>query len=156
MLRDEIYKELEAIRQSSGGFLHPQSVVDFAKNPETALHHQFEWSDSEAAAKYRLAQARSVIKVAVYVSEQTSEKVKAFVSLKSERHNGVGYRAMAEVLDDEIMAENLVRDAYQDLMAWKRRYEKVRELAELHNVFVVIDEVETKSESLTAEHPPAA
>jgi hypothetical protein len=45
--------ELRQIEQKAGGVLQPESVVDFARNPKTALHGAFTWDDTEAARKYR-------------------------------------------------------------------------------------------------------
>ena len=42
-------EELEYIRQSNGGFLRPQDVVEYARNQETELHKRFTWDDGEAA-----------------------------------------------------------------------------------------------------------
>jgi len=70
-----IQQELESIRRSAGGLLRPEDVVEFARSPETALHEEFTWDDSEAAHQYRLWQARQVIRVNVTVIGNTESKV---------------------------------------------------------------------------------
>jgi hypothetical protein len=50
----EIFEELNQIAATHGGELREEDVVEFAKNPETALHDYFTWDDKKAAAKYRL------------------------------------------------------------------------------------------------------
>ena len=44
------------------GKLNPHDVVREAEDPAHPLHNQFEWDDSIAAAKFRLAQAEQLIK----------------------------------------------------------------------------------------------
>lgn len=45
------------------GIIRPDAVVDAARNPASVLNSLFEWRDDEAAEKYRLLQARSVIRL---------------------------------------------------------------------------------------------
>lgn len=42
--------------------LTPSLVVEAATDPKSPLHREFTWDDSEAARKYRLAQARTLIR----------------------------------------------------------------------------------------------
>jgi hypothetical protein len=44
------------------GRLSPNDVVDEAANPDSPLHTYFEWDDTEGARKYRLLQARTLIR----------------------------------------------------------------------------------------------
>jgi hypothetical protein len=60
-------ERMRAIREElhslmSEGRLRPEDVVDAARNPNSALHSYFTWDDSEAAAAYRLQEARALIK----------------------------------------------------------------------------------------------
>lgn len=60
-------ERLKAIREElqglmSDGRLRPEDVVDAARNPNSALHSYFTWDDSEAAAAFRLQEARALIK----------------------------------------------------------------------------------------------
>lgn len=131
--------ELEFLRKQNNGFLRPQDVVAFAKNPDTTLHTQFEWNDGNAAEKYRLAQARAIIRVAVIVNPATAEKVRAYVSLSDSRD--LGYRAIAEVLDDQMLTDRLLQDALKELTSFQKKYDKLKELTELGNVFNAIEQI---------------
>lgn len=149
-------QELEIIRQSSGGFLKPSTVVAYARNKKSALHNLFEWDDTKAAASHRIAQARSIIRVAVVISEQTSEKVRAFVSLSSDRGANRGYRSFADVLDDEELMLRLIEDAKTELAAFVRKFNRLREIGELNNIFIEIDRLEAKPEKKRNEHQVSA
>jgi hypothetical protein len=74
-----IKEELQAIAE--GGVLHPADVIAAARNPNSAMHGQFEWDNSEAAEAYRLQQARALIrrvKVNVVRSDQEVVHIPSF------------------------------------------------------------------------------
>jgi len=127
-----IQQELESIRRSAGGLLRPEDVVEFARSPETALHEEFTWDDSEAAHQYRLWQARQVIRVNVTVIGNTESKVRAYVSLGSDRQNqGGGYRAITDVMSDAERRRELINQAFAEFDRWRKRYQELTELAPL-------------------------
>lgn len=58
-------KTVERLKQLSklgGGTLTPTAVLDDARSPNSPLHDYFEWNDDVAAEKYRLDQARRLIR----------------------------------------------------------------------------------------------
>jgi len=129
--------ELEAIATRHNGLLRPRDVVEFARNPETALHARFEWEDTKAAHEYRLWQARQLITVYVTAEPRTERQYQVFVSLPSDQQNpGGGYRRLSAVLSDAEMAEELLAQALADLQRLQRAY---RELKALRAVFAEID-----------------
>lgn len=143
-MKEEIYLELEQIRRAAGGYLRPTDIVEYARNEASVLHSYFTWDDSEAAYKYRLAEARALIRVCVHVSEQTSEKIRAFVSLTPDRNSSGGYRAIADVLDNQILMEVLMKDVIAELAAFKRKFERFRELAEINGLIEEADRIVNK------------
>ena len=143
--------ELEQIRQEHGGLLRPEDVVAFARNKRTALHSEFEWDDASASAEYRLEQARRVIRVAVTVlpsPHSDQEPVRAYVPVVSDRvQPGGGYRSFVEAMTDDDMRAELVNEAIGEAKRWRRKYERLRELAP---IFRAIDKVEAKQEQAVA------
>ena len=131
---DDIREELEAIAIKNNGVLIPAAVVEFARDETTALHSRFNWDDTEAAQKYRLWQARQVIKVSVTVIENKS--LPTYVSLKSDRETGGGYRFTADVMSEADMRRELLKEAKQRFDYWRKQY---RTLNELQPVFEAMD-----------------
>jgi hypothetical protein len=123
--------ELEGIRKSNKGLLKGEDVLEFAKDPSTALHKRFEWDDTEAAYRYRLMQAQEIIRVAVTVLPNTNKPVRAYVSLQRDRNSGRGYRATANVLSSENLRQELVDEALDDMEVFKARYRILRELSKV-------------------------
>lgn len=127
---DLIRQELEALAEANDGILRPEVVVEFAQNPNTALHNRFEWDDTEAAKKYRLWQARELIRVTVIVlPNENQDEYRVFVSLKSDRYSGGGYRALVDVMSDDQMRKQLLGQAYNDFKLWQKKYNQLKELA---------------------------
>jgi len=127
--RDLVLEELELIRKNHRGLLQPRHVVEFAKDPNTALHHRFEWDNTHAADLYRLEQARHIVRVYVEMIPGTSQPVRAFVSLKRDRAAGRGYRAMVNVLASDALREQLLEEARDDMEVFVAKYEVLKEVA---------------------------
>lgn len=129
MASEEIKAELAKLAEKAGGRLMPEAVVEFARNPSTALHSQFDWDDSEAASKWRLEQARGIIRVQVEVKESGKQSVPVYVHLRSDREEDGGYRRLVDVLSDNDLREQLLTQAKQDMRTFKKKYEILEELA---------------------------
>ena len=145
-VKNQIALELAGIQQANGGLLRPADIVEFARNPDTTLHTQFDWDDTEAAEKWRLWQARHVIRLHVTVISEASEPVRAFVSLSTDRKAGGGYRTLAQVMADDDEREQLINDALLELNRAKRKYRAIQKLAPVWAALESVTvEVEKKS-----------
>jgi hypothetical protein len=134
--------ELETIRRANDGVLRPGDVVEAARDEDHPLHPCFEWDDSEAAEKYRLVQARNLIKVAVMVMPKTEQTYQVYVSMRSDRaEEGGGYRRVVDVVSKQETRQQLVAEALRDLEYWQRKYAMLTELAE---VFEAITKAKAK------------
>ncbi len=120
--------ELETLASAANGLLHAEQVIEFAKNPETALHREFEWDDTEAAAKYRLQQARQVIRVFVKFEPRVNRECRALVSVPSDRSISGGYRKTSEVLDSPNYRVQVVEEALKRIEATRDNFNYLPEL----------------------------
>lgn len=123
-------KELIDITNEHNGRLSPEDVVEYARDPSTALHSCFEWDETEAARKYRLEQAKHIIRVSVQILAGTNEDQRVFVSLQEDRgdKDEGSYRLLLDVLNDDEMRDKLLEQARKDFLIWKRKYETLKEL----------------------------
>jgi len=138
MITDErVIAALTRIAEKNGEVLRPEDVVEEARDPRSPLHDQFDWDDSEAAHKWRLHQARNLIRVCVrYVAVPGSEETvpcRVWVSLSTDRVADGGYRALEHVLRLKSAREQLLEDAMHEAGAFKRKYAVLSELAEVHD-----------------------
>lgn len=139
---DAIRAELERLQRRNKGMLTPDVVVDAARDPESILHETFDWDDTEAAHKWRLEQARQLIRVVVKftVAPDTGKvyQVRAFTSLPADRSKGGGYRYIDTVLAEPNLRVQLLRAAKDDMERFCQKYATLTELAD---VFAAIDRV---------------
>jgi hypothetical protein len=147
MKKKEMYvNELNQIMTKNGGMLRPEDVVDFARNPATALHAAFTWDDTEAAKAYRLYQARQIIRVSVVLLPMEPQvKYRAFVSLKDDRYHDRGYRSLVTVLADGDLRQAMLAEAVVDMKTFIQKYKSLKELAgvfaEMEKVIEPVEEV---------------
>lgn len=90
-----IKEELQSLAKD--GYLEPEQVVEAARNPNSSMHNQFVWDDTEAAQAYRVQQARALIKrVKVEVIRADNEVVRVPVFVRSP--TGTGYETTQQVV----------------------------------------------------------
>lgn len=144
--KEQVKAELELIRIEHGGVLQAEDVVEYAKDPETALHQEFEWDDNEAAHQFRLEQARRVIRISLTIVRNLDNErpVPMYVSLVSDRvKTGGGYRPFVDVMTDEDQRAQLLKQALGEFNRVRRKYEHLVELAP---IFAAIEDVERESD----------
>lgn len=140
-MKTELVKnELLRIAAKYGGIVKPEIVVQEAADEDSPLHDCFCWDDTEAAHKYRVWQARQLLRVTVTIIPQSSEPQRVFVSLTNDRHNDDGgYRVLATVLSDEDRRKQLLEDALKELQVFEEKYKGLKELAQ---VFAAVHKLE--------------
>lgn len=137
MTDPEVVAELQRIANDNGGLLTAEAVVQAAASTRSILHSKFEWDDTEAARKYRLDQARQLIRVTVtYIDREHTTPMRVFVSLSSDRYVGNGgYRLTTNVLSDAQYRKQLLEDALADMQRYEQKYSHLRELASIFSAY---------------------
>lgn len=134
MASKAIEQELLALYEANNGLLRPEDVVEFAKDPKTALHKRFEWDDGAAAHQWRLEQARNVIRVHVTVVGAEQREARMWVSLDTDRYTTSGYRSLEDVMTDEERRKMFLKQAQRDFQTFRAKYQTLKELAPLFEV----------------------
>ena len=117
------------------GVLLPETIVQRARVRSHPLHACFEWNNTKAAERYRLLQASQLIRtVEVRISTaDDSYRVRAFHALRNVGHQDQrGYLHESDI--DGSDRTVLLRSLHRDWVAFKRRYEHLREFWELVGV----------------------
>lgn len=131
-------EELERIRTFNNGKLDAPAVVEASRDPSAPLHPEFEWNDVKAATAWRIEQASYLIRhITVDVESDRGEQVpvRAFVSVT--RDSDRSYTSIGHALSDTDLRAQVLRQAWAELEAWRKRY---AELIELGKVFSLIDQ----------------
>lgn len=124
-------EHLELLRVQSGGDITPGAVVDAARSNNSPLHGGFEWDDSEAAEKYRIEQAKYLLRMIVVAvhkpDENKSTPMRAFVSIT--RDNKPSFVSLKAAMSDADLRAQIVARAKNELRQWADRYRQYEELA---------------------------
>ena len=131
-------KELARIAELNGGVVDPQAVVNESRSEDAPLHKLFEWDDTIAAEKYRISQARFIIRN-ITVQEEEETPVRQFVHASSQ-----GYVTIHTAMRDEEMRDALLTQALNDMETFRAKYRALTALAE------VIDAMETAEGAIKA------
>ena len=135
-------EHLEWLRSRSGGELTPEQVVDDARGHNSPLHSLFEWSDDEAAHQYRLHQARQIIRSVIVRYRETADgaakTINAFVHIRAD-DRAPYYTGAAVAMSEPELRAKAVRQAWNELQAFRRRYQGLVEFGQL---FVTLDQLE--------------
>jgi len=107
------------ILESGKTYIQASEVVEMAVDPECPLHSYFLWDDSEAAHRYRLFQARQLIRSITIVNEAAPDVlIRLMVSVPEDR--GVnGYQLMTEAMKNPAARESLLAEITAKIAYWR-------------------------------------
>ena len=124
-----VIAELKKLAKKHGGQVDPVHVVEAARSAKSPLHKYFTWDNTEAARRWRILEARNLLRVVVVCTGESPEPVNVFVSLKPDRvEGGGGYRCVTDILDDDALYAQMLKDAFEDLEYFRRKYNSLKEL----------------------------
>lgn len=118
---------------SIGSDVTPQQVLEKARQEDTELHKCFEWNDAIASEKYRLIQARDVIRFLV-IEEEKAPTDRPEVRVMYKTDNTTGYKPVKLIMQDKSEYEKLLARAWAELRAFKAKYSMLSELEEIFNL----------------------
>ena len=127
---------ITAIKEKSGGTISPDSLVEAAKKKTHPLHKLFTWDDTEAAAKFRLSEAGTLLRsIEITYLELPDQPRRAFEILLRKQTGSSDVRTLygtaEEVAADPSAHSKLIAEAVTTLMAWRARFRYLQELSHL-------------------------
>ena len=117
---------LREIAERNGGSITPEQIVGAAEKDDR-LHKYFTWDDTEAAGKWRIEEAKQLLRFTVELIGTKNNPVRVFVSLSTER--GEGYRLVDQAIKISSLREQMIHDALADMESFRERYRRIRELS---------------------------
>jgi len=134
------------------GRLLPADVLEEARNPDSPLHGHFEWDDTEAAAKYRLSQARALIRtVKLNVTVRSVPlSVVGYVRDPDLQTKDAGYRNVLSLRSDEDSARLAI------IEEMKRVSNAIRRAKSIAAVLGMVEEIERIEELVSSISEQAA
>jgi len=141
----------------------PRMLLEAARDPASPLHPYFIWDDSEAAERFRLAQASAlyrrirmqIVRLDAEQREVKFETMRAVVSVPSDRKKKASesYGRTSVVMSDEARRASVLRGIVRELVALRNKYARYNEL---HDVWVVIDDAAMALDSPSTKKPKGA
>lgn len=132
----------------------PEDVLSDAKRKRSPLHNFFEWEDSVAAEKYRVQQARYMLRsIRVVVEKEAVEETRAFVPVvirEPEKEPRKVYTTVQYALSDEQLRQQTIEYALKQLENWRNRWNEYTELAD---ALRAVDEVIAKAKEELVPEP---
>lgn len=109
------------------GSCHPGSLVREA-TPEThPCHELFEWDNDKAGHKYRVDQARRVIR-SIRIMRFPVAQTPAFISVRLPEEGATSYVSAERVVNNRSYREFALNDALKQLVGLRNRYSYLHEL----------------------------
>jgi len=109
-----------------------EQIVDKAKDENTELHKCFTWDDEAAAEKYRIIEARQIVRHLVREELPDMKNDTPPLRVFYKTNNGEGYKHIERTIikrEDEYQA--LLARAMMELRAFKAKYSMLEELREI-------------------------
>lgn len=124
----KVYNEIVEI----GEYATPQEIVEKAKSETTELHKCFEWNNDIAAEKYRIVQARKIVRSLVFErTEKQIQKNKPEIRVIHKPVGAIGYKPLEFIVQKQDEYERLLEAARRELHAFKVKYQHLSELDEI-------------------------
>jgi len=142
--------------------LTPVLLIKEAKKKKSPLHDYFEWNNDKASDKYRLYQARQLIKnIEVTIILEDDEPIvvpqSVHISLdktQEDSENSIDekklfYIPTQDALSNPEYTENILEQAMREIISWKKRYSNLKKL---HEIFKVIDKTQKQLKFKSRSH----
>jgi len=155
-----IGEELEQIRKEQGK-LTAEAAVKSARPESSPSHGNYEWDDKKGAHKFRLVQARTLIRAVVVVENSTASQQYVHVRPVSLPNQGFGiepadragrYEPMTVVVQDVDMfqtaleeLERILSSAVRAVQELKAAADKSKHKGKLAMISIVVKALETAS-----------
>ena len=115
------------------GSATPDALVDAAWPKDSPLHEAFTWDNSLAAEKWRLEEARCIIRalVTVEIIDGSEQEIRAFVSVQPDEAESRIYHPIKAALSDKRYYQQVLDNGLRDAGAYADKYRSIRELSKI-------------------------
>lgn len=121
---DSVRTECERIRIANGGRLRAEDMELAARNKSSVLHPMFTWDNDIAGYKWRLTEARQIIRVFIHkgLPQDTDSEdggrnrpQRIYISPPEERSTGGGYLTYESISESPERRKQIARQAIADI-----------------------------------------
>ena len=124
------------------GNFDKETAIDDARHPKSPLHKHFDWNDTTAAHSHRLDQAQKLF-TCFYIVTSEGYEVPSVVSIRVNESPNRTYMATTRAIESPDLCQQILQQAIESLLAWKKRYKMFTQLPEfiplLKNIDVLVE-----------------
>ena len=130
----KVGEELEEIERA--GSINPEHLIEYAeRHKDSELYKCFEWDDNEAARKYRLKQAITIISsISLEIKEEPKEVQKIYFSVNDSETKEKVYKNISEIIENDNEYSQILDKAKKEFIRCKEKYESLLEKEDLKDV----------------------
>lgn len=136
----EIEQALQALADVHGGRLTPNIVLAAARNDASPLHKCFDWEDKSAAHRWRIEQARRLIRsVRVeVVTQDRAVRAPAYIRDPDRNGNEQGYISLSKAARDQEIAQQAI---FSEFMRARAALRRAQSISDALNSSTTIDQI---------------
>ena len=124
---DEIMEICEELESAT-----PQQILEKARDSNTELHKCFTWDDTEAAEKWRISEARAVVRNLKIIEQKPDKQQKpTTIRVFYKTDNESGYKPTKLILKKPDEYKSLVERCRSELLAIKQKFNSISEYEEI-------------------------
>lgn len=124
---DEIMEICEELESAT-----PRQILEKAKDSNTELHKCFTWDDSEAAEKWRIEEAKAVVRNLKIVEQEPGKEPEVTqIRVFYKTDNQSGYKPCRMILKKTDEYKMLLERCRSELLAIKKKFENLSEYDEI-------------------------
>lgn len=135
-------RRIDQLIAQLGRAITPEELLEDAQDLGSPMHNFFEWDDDIAAQKYRLQQARYILRCIdveiIYNGDNKSTRAYVNVSDPQDQERGLVYVSVDRALSEPEMRKQLIQQAMIEAMSWKEKYKTLKELGLIFETIVVV------------------
>lgn len=124
---DEIMEICEELESAT-----PQQILEKARDSNTELHKCFTWDDTEAAEKWRISEARAVVRNLKIIEQKLDKQPEpTTIRVFYKTDNESGYKPTKLILKKPDEYKTLVERCRSELLAIKQKFNSISEYEEI-------------------------
>lgn len=129
---------------SHDGQISPRELVDLARPKNSPIHHYFDWDDQSAAEKYRLRQARQMIRCLVVIVDD--QPTRAFQNVYVKEVDSRQYVETVRARSTPELWKQVLDNAMRDADSFSSKYSSYRKIKPIGRIISVIEAERKKHE----------
>lgn len=124
---DEIMEICEELESAT-----PQQILEKARDSNTELHKCFTWDDTEADEKWRISEARAVVRNLKIIEQKPDKQTEpTTIRVFYKTDNESGYKPTKLILKKPDEYKSLVERCRSELLAIKQKFNSISEYEEI-------------------------